>query len=66
MPKVDRLQVTAGTKSTRYIIHETLRQRRGNREYIYAKPYVRVVARLAPVPPNSTECHPAVQSAEAL
>lgn len=58
VPKVDRLQVTSGAKSTRYIIHETLRQRRGGREYIYAKPYVRLVARLAPVPPNSAEVIP--------
>ncbi|MBN8910714.1 MAG: M23 family metallopeptidase [Rhizobiales bacterium] len=59
VPKVDRLQMTTGTKSTRFIIHETLRQRRGGREYIYAKPYVRLVARLAPVPPNATEDIPA-------
>lgn len=59
VPKVDRLQVTSGAKSTRYIIHETLRQRRGNREYIYAKPYVRVVARLAPVSPSEAETIPA-------
>jgi murein DD-endopeptidase MepM/ murein hydrolase activator NlpD len=59
VPKVDRLQITTGAKSTRFIIHETLRQRRGGREYIYAKPYVRLVARLAPVPPNSAETIPA-------
>ncbi len=59
VPKVDRLQVTTGAKSTRFIIHETLRQRRGGREYIYAKPYVRLVARLAPVPPNLAENIPA-------
>ena len=58
VPKVDRLQVATGTKSTRYIIHETLRQRRSGREYIYAKPYVRLVARMAPVPPNSAEVIP--------
>jgi murein DD-endopeptidase MepM/ murein hydrolase activator NlpD len=59
VPKVDRLQVTTGTKSTRFVIHETLRQRRGGREYIYAKPYVRLVARLAPVPPNEADGIPA-------
>ena len=58
VPKVDRLQVTSGTKSTRYVIHETLRQRRGGREYIYAKPYVRIVARLAPVPPAAADTVP--------
>jgi len=58
VPKVDRLQVATGTKSTRFIIHETLRQRRGGREYIYAKPYVRLVARLSPVPPGEAEVIP--------
>ncbi len=50
VPRTDRLQVLTGAMSTRYIIHETLRQKRGGREYIYAKPYVRLVARLASVP----------------
>jgi len=49
-PKSDRLRVTTGTMSTRYIIHESVKQRRSGREYIHAKPYVRIVARLAPVP----------------
>ena len=47
-----------GAMSTRYIIHETLRQRRGGREYIYAKPYVRIVARLAPVPSGVADTIP--------
>lgn len=50
VPKADRLRITSGATSTRFIIHETLKQKRGGREYIHAKPYVRVVARLAPVP----------------
>jgi len=54
-PKVDRLQVMSGTKSTRYIIHEQQRQKRGGREYIYAKPYVRIVEHLAPVPGDSAD-----------
>lgn len=58
-PKVDRLQVTSGAKSTRFVIHDTLRQRRGGREYIYAKPYVRIVARLAPVPSSAADAVPA-------
>ena len=48
--KTDRLQMTTGAMSTRFVIHETLKQRRNGREYIYAKPYVRILARLAPVP----------------
>lgn len=59
VPKVDRLQITSGAKSTRFVIHDTLRQRRGGREYIYAKPYVRIVARLAPVPPEAADIIPA-------
>lgn len=58
VPKSDRLQMMTGAKSTRFIIHETLRQKRGGREYIYAKPYVRVVSRLAPVPANYSDVIP--------
>ena len=50
VPKTDKLEVSAGLTSTRYVIHETLRQRREGRTYIHAKPYLRMVARLAPVP----------------
>ena len=56
--KTDRLQFTTGATSTRYIIHETLKQRRNGREYIYAKPYVRIVSHLAPVPANYTDVIP--------
>ena len=58
VPRGDRLRVTTGAMSTRYIIHETLKQKRGGREYIYAKPYVRLVARLAPVPANYADVIP--------
>ncbi len=58
IPKSDRLQITTGAMSTRFIIHETLKQRRNGREYIYAKPYVRLVARLAPVPPSYADVIP--------
>ena len=56
--KTDRLQITTGATSTRFIIHETLKQRRNGREYIYAKPYVRIVSRLAPVPANYSDVIP--------
>ena len=56
--KTDRLQATTGATSTRYIIHETLKQRRNGREYIYAKPYVRIVSHLAPVPGNYSDVIP--------
>ena len=49
-PKADRLQLTTGALSTRYIIHESSKSRRDSREYVRQKPYARIVARLAPVP----------------
>lgn len=57
-PKTDRLQTTAGAASTRFIIHESLKQRRNGREYILAKPYVRIVARLASVPASYADVIP--------
>lgn len=56
--KTDKLAMNSGAMSTRYIIHETLKQRRNGREYIYAKPYVRIVSRLAPVPPSYADVVP--------
>lgn len=49
-PKSDRLLLTTGALSTRYIIHESSKSRREGREYVRQKPYARIVARLAPVP----------------
>ena len=57
-PKTDRLQLTTGSLSTRYIIHESSKQRRDGREYMRQKPYARIVARLAPVPANYTDVIP--------
>ena len=57
-PKVDRLQLTTGALSTRYIIHESSKSRRDGREYVRQKPYARIVARLAPVPSSFTESIP--------
>jgi murein DD-endopeptidase MepM/ murein hydrolase activator NlpD len=57
-PKTDRLQLTTGALSTRYIIHESSKQRRDGREYMRQKPYARIVARLAPVPANYTDVIP--------
>ncbi len=58
VPKTDKLEVSDGLTSTRYVIHETLRQRRDGRSYIHAKPYMRIVARLAPVPTNYQDVIP--------
>jgi hypothetical protein len=49
IPKSDRLQAMAGATSTKFIVQEPVRQRRGNREYIHNKPYARIVARLGAV-----------------
>ncbi len=58
-PKSDRLQITSGAVTVRYLINESLKQRRSGREYIHAKPYVRIVGRLAPVPGDYEELIPA-------
>lgn len=50
VPKTEKLEISAGLTSTRYVIHETLRQRREERYYIHAQPYMRIVARLSTVP----------------
>ncbi|MFT3733034.1 MAG: peptidoglycan DD-metalloendopeptidase family protein [Hyphomicrobium sp.] len=55
MPKSDRLQLTNGALSTRYIIHESSKSRRDSREYVRQKPYARIVARLAPVPADQSD-----------
>ena len=58
IPKTDRLQITTGALSTRYIIHESTKQRRDGREYVRQKPYARIVARLAAVPSNYSDVIP--------
>ena len=45
--KTDRLPATSQGLSTRYIIHESVVQKRNEREFIAIKPYARIVARLA-------------------
>jgi murein DD-endopeptidase MepM/ murein hydrolase activator NlpD len=50
VPKADRMQIASGAMATKFIIHDSMRQRRNNREYVVNKPYARIVARLAPVP----------------
>ncbi len=48
-PKADRLEATTGAMVTRYIVQDSIRERRGSREYIQNKPYARVLARLVAV-----------------
>lgn len=58
-PKSDRLEATTGAMVTRYIVQDSIRQRRGSREYIQNKPYARVLARLAAVRADSVGAIPA-------
>lgn len=45
--KTDRLPATSQGLSTKYIIHDSIVQKRGEREFIAIQPYARIVARLA-------------------
>ncbi len=49
VPKVDRLPMTAGAVSTRYIVQDTITVERASRQYIHNKPYAKVVIRLGAV-----------------
>ena len=56
--KEDRIPTTTEGLSTKHIIHDTVVQRRGEREYLRIKPYVRLVARLATSQPEDTQTIP--------
>jgi murein DD-endopeptidase MepM/ murein hydrolase activator NlpD len=49
IPKTDRLLIPSGAMATKFVILDAVRQRRGSRDYIMNKPYVRLVARLGPI-----------------
>ena len=57
-PKADRLQTAAGAMLAKYVVQETVNQRRGNREYIHHKFYARIAFRLAAVPAAATTAVP--------
>jgi murein DD-endopeptidase MepM/ murein hydrolase activator NlpD len=50
IPKADKLVATSGAMSTKFIIYDSIRQRRDNREYLQKKTYARIVARLSSAP----------------
>jgi murein DD-endopeptidase MepM/ murein hydrolase activator NlpD len=50
--KGDRIQMTSAGFATRHVIHDTVVQRQGAREFITIKPYVRIVAGLATAQPD--------------
>lgn len=54
VPKSDRMEVANGAGTMRFVIQEKLHQRRNGRDYILAKPYVRIVARLG-APSDATK-----------
>jgi murein DD-endopeptidase MepM/ murein hydrolase activator NlpD len=54
LPKSDRLQPLSGAMSTKFIVQESIRQRKGTRDYIQNKPYARIVARLGAVSVKDT------------
>lgn len=45
--KTDRIEMSALGLSTQHIIHDSVIQKRGDREFISIKPYARIVARLS-------------------
>jgi murein DD-endopeptidase MepM/ murein hydrolase activator NlpD len=57
--KSDRIPINAEGLSTKHIIHDTVVQRRGERDYIRIKPYARLVASLGTSQPKDAEEIPA-------
>ncbi len=51
--KEDRIQMTTAGFVSRHVIHDTVVERQGSREFITIKPYVRIVAGLAMSPPEN-------------
>ena len=58
MPKSDQLQIASGALSARYTIHEQAHVRRNNRPFIEIRPYLRIVARLAPAAQKNSDVIP--------
>lgn len=58
MPKSDKLEIATGALSARYTIHEQANVRRNNRPFIEIRPYLRIVARLAPASPRNADVIP--------
>jgi murein DD-endopeptidase MepM/ murein hydrolase activator NlpD len=57
--KADRIQMTAAGFATRQLIHDTVIERQGSREFITIKPYLRIVAGLATeLPADADEAPP--------
>ncbi len=50
LPKADKLLTTSGAMSTKFIIYDSIRQKRDNREYLQKKTYARILSRLSTAP----------------
>jgi hypothetical protein len=57
--KEDRIQLTSSGFTSRDVIHDTVVEHQGSREYITIKPYVRIVAGLATEQPDDADSLPA-------
>ena len=53
--KGDRITTATEAHSTKHIIHDTVVQKRGEREYIRIKPYARLVSRLGTAQPHDAQ-----------
>ncbi|ODR98232.1 hypothetical protein AUC69_10060 [Methyloceanibacter superfactus] len=51
--KEDRIQMTTAGFVSRHVIHDTVVERQGSREFITIKPYLRIVAGMAMSPPEN-------------
>ena len=58
-PKVDRLQTMGDAQSAKHIIRENVQVRKDGRPFLQIKPYMRVVAKLSPVPARDADLIPA-------
>ena len=56
--KGDRIQMTAAGFATRHVIHDSVVERQGRREFITIKPYARIVAGLATTEPDDADTLP--------
>ena len=56
--KGDRIQMTAAGFATRHVIHDTVVERQGHREFINIKPYARIVASLGTTEPEDASSLP--------
>ena len=56
--KEDRIQLTSAGFVTRHVIHDTVTERQGSREFITIKPYLRIVAGLATDLPEDADTLP--------